>query len=159
MITAAEQASVASGASSGSKMKPEDLMKFFIEEAQHHIINLDCSKEGDSALTVQPKRAKWRPRNKDKKSNLSETCENCGHEGHTKPACWSKGGGKEGWGPKHRRSKKGEKKASESATLAKAEDEELFAFTCTSDYADTAKTLQPALVHAQLPLLPRPQKV
>ena len=110
---------MASGASSGSKMQPDDLMNFFMEEAQHHIINLDYSKEGDSALTVQLKRAKWRWTNKGEKSNLSETCEN-----------------------KHRRSKKGEKKASESAALAKAEDEELFVFTCTSDYADVVKTLQ-----------------
>ena len=36
-ITAAEQASAVSGAPSSSKMKPDDLMNFFIEEAQHCI--------------------------------------------------------------------------------------------------------------------------
>ena len=128
-------------------MKPDNLMNFFIEEAQHHIINLDHSKKGDSELTVQLKRAKLRLRIKGKKSNSLETCENCGHEGHTKPTCWSKGGRKEGWGPKHRKSKKGEKKASESAALAKAKDEELFAFTCTSDYANIVKTLQVPKAH------------
>ena len=38
-ITAAERASTASGGTSTNKMKPDDLMNFFIEEAQHHIIN------------------------------------------------------------------------------------------------------------------------
>ena len=59
-ITAVEWASVALGTTSVSsnKMKPDDLMNFFIEEAQHHIINLECSKDGDFALTVQEMRAK-----------------------------------------------------------------------------------------------------
>jgi hypothetical protein len=42
-ITAAERASAASGAPSSSKMKPDDLMNFFIEEAQHRVINSERS--------------------------------------------------------------------------------------------------------------------
>jgi hypothetical protein len=44
------------GGSSTNKMKPGDLMNFFIEEAQHHVINAECSKNGDSALAVHRKK-------------------------------------------------------------------------------------------------------
>jgi hypothetical protein len=40
-ITAAERASAASRASNTNKMKPDDLMNFFIKEAQHRVINVE----------------------------------------------------------------------------------------------------------------------
>jgi hypothetical protein len=55
-ITAAERASAASGASASNKMKPDDLMNFFIEEAQHRVINAERSRNGDSALAVHGKK-------------------------------------------------------------------------------------------------------
>ena len=61
--------------------------------------------------------------------------------GHTKPNCWLKGGGKEGQGPRQKKSKKGEKK-DESAAVAETKDEELFAFTCTLDYVAIAEALK-----------------
>jgi len=84
-----------------------------------------------------------RPRKQGKSDNNSneskEKCENCGGSGHTKPNCWSKGGGKEGQGPRQRKAKK-TKTAMVAAT--NNDNEELFAFMCTSDYADVTKILQ-----------------
>ena len=62
-------------------------------------------------------------------------------KGHKKADCWAKGGGKEGQGPKQ---KKGKGKKSEMATVAAVDNDnkELFAFTCTSDFANVAKALQ-----------------
>jgi len=57
-IAAAERASAASGALSSSKMKPDDLMNFFIEEAQHRVINSECSRNGDSALAVHGRKGR-----------------------------------------------------------------------------------------------------
>jgi hypothetical protein len=47
---------------------------------------------------------------KGQKSKPNITCDNCGQDGHTKPDCYSKGGGKEGQGPWQKKSKQGEKK-------------------------------------------------
>ena len=62
-------------------------------------------------------------------------------KGHNKADCWAKGGGKEGQSPKQ---KKGKGKKSEMATVAAVDDnnKELFAFTCTSDFANIAEALQ-----------------
>ena len=57
-ITAAERASAVMGAASSSKMKPDDLMSFFLEEAQHRVINFERSKSGDLALTVHGRKGK-----------------------------------------------------------------------------------------------------
>ena len=76
---------------------------------------------------------------KSSKGDSEEVCDNCKKPGHGKPDCWSKGGGKEGQGPRRNKSKKTE----ESATITAANDkEELFAFTCTFDYAAVAEKLQ-----------------
>ena len=139
-ITAAERASGATEASSSSKMKPDDLMNFFIEEAQHRVINSERSKNSDSALAAQGKKGRRGHGNKREKSKSSVTCENCGKSGHTKPNCYSQGGGKEGQGP--RQKKKKEKKSEESAAVAKSEENELFTFTCTSDYVALTEVLK-----------------
>src|SRR5882762_4938951 len=139
-ITAAERAGAVSGAPSTSKMKPDDLMNFFIEEAQHRVINAERSKNGDSALAAQGKKGNRGHGNRGKKPKSGVTCENCGKPGHTKPDCYSKGGGKEGQGP--RQKKKKEKKSEESAAVAKSEENELFAFTCTSDYVALTEVLK-----------------
>ena len=142
-ITAAERASMLTGARS-TKMKHDDLIAFLIEEAQHRVINEERGRNAELALAAHTKKeGRNRPRKRgksDKNSNESkEKCENCGGSGHTKPNCWSKGGGKEGQGPRQRKAKK-----TETATVAATNDdnEELFAFTCTSDYADVTEILQ-----------------
>jgi hypothetical protein len=39
-------------------MKPDNLVNFFIEEAQHSIINAECLKNGDSVLAVHGRKGK-----------------------------------------------------------------------------------------------------
>ena len=127
-------------------MKPDDLMAFIIEEAQHHVINDERSKNAESALSAHPKKGKGKSGNKKKhdkssKTDSDENCENCRRPGHKKPDCWSKGGGKEGQGPKQKKAKKEAK--TESAVLAVSEEkDELFAFVCTSAYANVTEALQ-----------------
>ena len=109
-ITAAERASKLSGSQS-QQMKPDDLMAFIIEEAQHRVINDERSKNAESALSAHAKKGKGKSGNKKKhdkssKTDSDENCENCRRPGHKKPNCWSKGGGKEGQGPKQKKAKK-----------------------------------------------------
>ena len=90
---------------------------------------------------VHGKKGKWDHGNWGKKSKGSVTCENCGKPRHAKLDCYSKGGGKEGQSPRQKKCKKGKKKTNKSAAVAKADDEELFAFMCTSDYIAIADAL------------------
>jgi len=143
-ITAAERTSAVLGTSSSKKMKADDLIAFFIEEAQHRAINDERTKSAESALAAHGKKGKKGKGGRGKKPEKLESdelCDNCNRPGHTKPNCWAKGGGKEGQGPRQKKSKKGEKK-DESAAVADVKDEELFAFTCTSDYVAVAEALQ-----------------
>src|SRR5882762_4817964 len=87
-ITAAKQASATSEALNTNKMKPDNLMNFFIEEAQHCVINVEHSKNANSVLAVHG--------NRGERLKSSVTCENCRKPGHAKPDCYSKSGGKEG---------------------------------------------------------------
>ena len=83
-------------------MKPNDLITFITEEVQHRIINDKCTKNAESALAALGKKQRMKHHsNKGKeKSTPSTTWENCKNTGHTKADCWSKGGGKEGQGPR-----------------------------------------------------------
>ena len=97
------------------------------------------------ALAAHAKRAKKHRSAKKRRSDGSsdkesdKECENCHRPGHRKLECWSKGGRKEGQGPWQNN----KRKRAEAATIAASnnEDDELFAFTCTSDYDDVAKAL------------------
>ena len=143
MITAAKCASAALGASSSKKMKPDNLIMFLTEEAQHRIINDECTKTAELALAAHGRRQKKGKGHQEKKAQRSEpgvTCKNCNKTGHTMPDCWLKGSGKEGQGLRWSRSKKGEK-AKESAVVTKVDENDVFAFTCTSDYTAEAKAL------------------
>ena len=97
-----------SGSSSQTQqMKPDDLITFIIEEAQHHVISDECSKNAKSALAAHAKKGKGKAgkkkkHNKSNKTDLENACENCGKPAHVKPDCWLKGGGKEGQGPNKR---------------------------------------------------------
>ena len=144
-ITAVKHASTLLGTSSSRAMKPDDLITFIMEEAQHCIINDKHTKNVESTLTALGKKQRTRKHcsNKGKeKSTPGMTCENCKNTGHTKANCWSKGEGKEGQGPRGWNSKKGEKKAETAAAVeATGNADEIFAFTCTSDYVEVANTL------------------
>lgn len=138
-ITAAEKTNSLLGKTSKC-MSADDLIAFFIEEAQHRVINDDRNKLAESALAAhgrQCSKAKGKLSAKQSKPELDITCDNCKKAGHTKADCWSKGGGKEGQGPRQKKAKK-----NKSAVVANEDDNDLFAFTCTSDYVAVAKALQ-----------------
>jgi len=90
---------------------------------------------------VQGKKPKPKKGRRDKGEKSKEKCGDCGKIGHSEPDCWSKGGGKEGQGPRQKKSTKGEKNT-ESAAVANGDNTELFMFTCTSDYTAVAEALQ-----------------
>ena len=137
--------SILLGTSSSRAMKPDDLITFITEEAQHHVINDKHTKNAKSALAALSKKQRTGKHcsNKSKeKSTPGATCKNCKNTGHTKADCWLKGGGKEGQGPRGRNSKKGEKKPETVAAVeATGNADEIFAFTCTSDYIEVTNTL------------------
>ena len=142
-ITAAEKASALTGGSTSKKMKPSDLIAFLIEEAQHRVINEERKNPEQALAAHAKKKGKGQPNwNKSDEKALnadSETiCHNCKKKGHKKADCWAKGGGKEGQGPRQKKGKK-----AETATVATVDndDKELFAFTCTSNFANVAEAL------------------
>jgi hypothetical protein len=123
-------------------MKPDDLIAFLMEEAQHCIINDERSKNLDQALVAQGKKGGEGKPNQNKKGEKDKKSDpdNCEKPGHKKADCWAKGGGKEGQGPKQKKSEK-----NETATVAVAvadNEKEMFAFSCTSDFANVAEELQ-----------------
>ena len=142
MITVSEQASALMTGSAPKKMKPSDLITFLIEEAHHRVINDERSKNLEQALAAHSKKKgkgklNW-AKTDDKALNTDSnvTCHNCGKSGHKKADCWSKGGGKEGQGP---RSRKGKKADAAVVAAVDDDDKELFAFTCTSNFTNVAE--------------------
>ena len=99
-ITAAEHASTLLGTLSSRVMKPNDLITFIMKEAQHHIINDECTKNMESVLAALGKKQRTVATRARRNPHPCVTCENCKNTGHTKANCWLKGGGKEGQGPR-----------------------------------------------------------
>ena len=102
-ITAAKLVSTLLGTSSSRVMKPDNLITFITEEAQHHIINDECTKNAESMLTALSKKQSTRKQHSNKgkeKYTPSVTYKSCKNTGHTKANCWLKGGDKEGQGPR-----------------------------------------------------------
>ena len=145
MITAVEWASTLLGTSSLRAMKPDDLITFIMEEVQHRVINDKCTKNVESALAALGKKqrtGKHRSNKGKEKSTPGMIYENCKNAGHAKANCWAKGGGKEGQGTKGQNSKKGERKVETAAAVeATSNADEIFAFTCMSDYVEVANAL------------------
>jgi Zinc knuckle len=136
-ITAAEQANKLSGLQLNA-LKADNLVAFIIEEAQHRIINDEHTKITKSALAARTKKQGKSKEKRKEKGQSDVTCKNCNRPGHVKPDCWSKGGGKEGQGPRQK------KKTKEPKTVVVAADDkegDLFAFTCTSYFITLAKSL------------------
>ena len=127
-------------------MKADDLIAFIIEEAQHCLINNEWTKTAESALTALSKKPKagkqHNCRGKEKSAPDVVKCENCKGSGHNKANFWAKGGGKEGQGPRSRKGKREEKRP-EMVAIADTRHnaDNLFAFTCTFDYADVTNAL------------------
>ena len=131
------------GTTSSKGMKADDLILFSIEEAKHQVINDEHTKYAESALAAhgkKPKKEKFCKGKTCEKPRLSVTCENCNQDGHSKEDCWSKGGRKEGQGPRNQKPKR--EKKTESAVVMESLEDELFTFTCTLDYADLPRALQ-----------------
>ena len=133
------------GTSSSRAMKPDNLITFIMEEAQHHVINDEHTKNAESTLAALGKKqrtGKHRSNKGKEKSTPGATCENCKNAGHTKANCWAQGGGKEGQGTRGQNAKKGEKKAETAAAAGATGDaDEIFTFICTSDYVEVANAL------------------
>ena len=142
-IMAAKHTSAVLGMTSSKWMKADDLISFFIEGAQHWVINDEHTRNAESALAAHgknPKKVKSHQKKNSENLRSSVTCKNCNHKGHLKEDCWSKGGEKEGQGPRNQKPKKEEK--TESVVVAELLDDELFVFMCTLDFADIPKALQ-----------------
>ena len=93
-----------------------------------------------SALVAHTKRPPKSKGKKKVKAKQDITCKNCNRPGHGKLDCYLKGGGKEGQAPWQTKNSK--HKQPEMAVIAvDNEENELFAFTCTSDYMAMADKL------------------
>ena len=140
-ITVAERATRLSGSTSKG-MSPNNLIAFIIEEAQHRVINNECTRTAELALATHTKKVakpRGKGRNKSKKTQSDVTCDYCNAPSHSIMDCWSKGGGKEGQSPRQKNKKD---KQPETAVVAVKDDKnELFSFTCTSDYAAVVEKL------------------
>lgn len=118
---------------SKSPMSPTDLMDFFTEEARNQYLEDQRANQAESALVAHGSKQK-------KGDHKGEKCENCGRMYHVKADCYHKGDGKEGQAPWMEKDKKEDKKGEDSANVA--QEEEFFAFTCTSDLTAAAEALQ-----------------
>ena len=132
-ITASEWASKLSGMQLRA-MKADNLITFIIKEAQHHVINDDHTRSAELALAAQTKN------NERSKGKKKITCKNCGRSGHKKTDCYQKGGDKEGQAPWQQKPDEG--KETDTAVVGADDNKNnMFAFTCLSDYADVANSL------------------
>jgi len=126
----------------GKPIDPSDLIAIFIQEAEHRVIANNQAKIAEAAMvasqaTMRTGKKNGKGKNKGKSSVI---CNNCQKPGHKKDDCFHPGGGKEGQAPSHWNLGK---KKKESANIAKAEDEdEIFAFVCTSDFKALATNLK-----------------
>ena len=72
-------------------------------------------------------------------STSNEHCDNCGKDRHTKPNLWVKERGNEGQHSRQKKLKKTEMSIeSEAVADNKTNDDDLFAFTCTSAFSAVA---------------------
>src|ERR1700722_2663902 len=107
------------------KISPDDLMEILGQEADRRALRAGTTKEEKDAAFAAS--SKFKGGKRGGKSNVE--CYNCGKRGHVKAECWSKGGGKEGQGPKS----KGKEPAKKKETAATANDK-----ATTDDVAWTA---------------------
>ena len=123
-------------------MSPTNLITFFTKEVENHVINDECTKTAESALIAHGKNCSKSSGTRWKNNvapNIDAQCDSCQRLGHIKPDWQSKGGEKEGQGSEHRKPKK-IKNPTESATVSdsKLTDEDLFVFTCNSNFSTFA---------------------
>ena len=123
MITTAEWTNTLTGGTL-QKIKADNLIVLFIEEAQHRAINDERTKNSEQALAAHGKKKgkgkskKAKVDNKALNADSDFMCHNCKKPGHKKADCWAKGGGKEGQGPRQKKGKK-----TENAVVAATDDD------------------------------------
>ena len=112
-------------------MSSSDVIVFFTEEAQNRYLEDQRANQAESALSAHGLKQKKKAGKRDKKKG--EKCENCSRSNYAKADCYQKGRGKEGQAPWLKKDKKEEKRTEDLANVI--QDEEIFAFTCTLDFA------------------------
>ena len=80
-------------------MKADDLIAFITEEAQHRVINEDCTKNAESVLAACVKRSGNYKGKMREKNQTDIMCRNCKKSGHSDANCYAKGSSKEGQAP------------------------------------------------------------
>ena len=110
--------------------KSSALQSLILNEAEHRVIISDRSKGSNSAMF-----AKKSNKPKTTKKKFTGECYGCGEKGHKKDKCLKGSSNKSDQAA----SKKDKKITKTESVAAVANDEELFAFTCTSDFAGIAK--------------------
>lgn len=97
---------LASAHSSNKPLTPDALIMHIELEADFRDSKKKSKqqKHGGSALVAtESVKSKSKCGDKHEKKPNSQAnstkCDNCGHDGHSKPQCWQKGGGKEGQSP------------------------------------------------------------
>ena len=111
-------------------MSSSDLIAFFTEEAWNQYLEDQRANQAESALSAHGLKQKKKAGRKDKKKG--EKCKNCSRTNHAKADCYQNGRGKEGQALWMKKDKKGEKETEDLVNVM--QDEEIFAFTCTSDF-------------------------
>jgi hypothetical protein len=102
---------------SGNPLTTEAIISMHLEQIRFDQNQEQKVKEESSALA-----AKFKGLQTDDKSNIES--HNCGKKGHIKSECWSKGGGKEGQGPKQKKSKAKKKGTAKGAKREEAPEVE-----------------------------------
>jgi gag-polypeptide of LTR copia-type len=81
-------------------LNPEDLIQAIIDEYDPCLTRSRALKEKSLDIVFFAEGTNNRGRRARKKTDRDVECFNCHKKGHKKPDCWSKGGGKEGQGPR-----------------------------------------------------------
>ena len=131
-ITAASKASK-------STMLPTELIAFFTEEAHHRVIAEDRANQAQSALYARTHRGRKSPEH-DESSDSESDSDSDSDSDDSESSSSSESSDEEEKPSQKRKSSNRETKPVESAGVAV--DEELYAFTCTSDHAAATESLK-----------------